>query len=168
MKGARNQERLYSYPQLTSCGGSLSPWSKFNRHSWSIFHRRQHPACGLSTRAAFEVGENYLTTVLLWYSKICQIPQVGDGGTARCTAQYHRCCHNKPRRTDSANPTRRPARLKPVSQRRPFKDFQKPPQGGFFLLSDPSCQRLTLFRERKGKSNGIRHQAHAEGLHAGF
>ena len=36
------------------------------------------------------------------------------------------------------------------------------------LDSDPSCRRLTPFQERKGKSNGIRHQENAEGLHAGF
>jgi hypothetical protein len=40
--------------------------------------------------------------------------------------------------------------------------------GGFFLGSDPSCQRLTPFLKGKGKSNGIRHQENSEGLHAGF
>jgi len=39
---------------------------------------------------------------------------------------------------------------------------------GFCEISDPSCQRLTPFLERKGKSNGIRHQKNAKRLHAGF
>jgi hypothetical protein len=44
-----------------------------------------------------------------------------------------RCCHNITT-TDPANTTRHEKRLNQVSQRRPFKDFQKPPQGGFFLV----------------------------------
>jgi hypothetical protein len=39
---------------------------------------------------------------------------------------------------------------------------------GFFLGSDPSCQRLTPFHERKGKSNDIGHQENSERLHVGF
>jgi hypothetical protein len=43
-----------------------------------------------------------------------------------------RCCHNI-RTTDPANTIRHEKRLNLVSQRRPFKDFQKPPCGGFFF-----------------------------------
>jgi hypothetical protein len=41
-------------------------------------------------------------------------------------------------------------------------------QADLKLKHDSSCQRLTPFHERKGKSNGIRHQENSEGLHAGF
>jgi hypothetical protein len=44
-----------------------------------------------------------------------------------------RCCHYITT-IEPANTTRHEKRLNQVSQRRPFKDFQKPPQGGFFLL----------------------------------
>ena len=39
---------------------------------------------------------------------------------------------------------------------------------GLSPLCDPSCQKLTPFLERKGKSNGIKRQEDPEGLHAGF
>lgn len=39
-----------------------------------------------------------------------------------------------------------------VSQRRPFKDFQKPPQGGFFLVQLVACSRKGMGEEDGAQS----------------